>query len=90
MRERLQINNDWALALDGPFMVKNNIMQFESTTTDFFPDRELSDLANELRTKRLEYINNSVVHHWINNDAIREIESLMSKTVALINTLKEN
>lgn len=88
IKERLQINNDWACALDGPFMVKNNIMQFEPSTAKFFPERTQADQAKELRDKKTEYINNAATHLWINKDAIQELEKFQARTTELINTLK--
>lgn len=88
VKERLQINNQWSLTLDGPFQVKNNIMKFESSTAHFFPDRSIAELASELRDRRIDYINNALVHHWVNKDAINEIERLKSQTFDLIESLK--
>lgn len=87
-KERMQINNDWALSLDGPFQSENNIMQYESSTARFFPDRTLSESAEELRERRIRYINNAVVHYWINKDAISELEIRMVKADSLIASLE--
>lgn len=89
VKERLHINNEWSLKLDGPFQVENNIMKFESTTAHFFPERSMAELAQELRLRRIDYINNAVVHYWVNKDAINEIERLKIKTSLLIESLKD-
>jgi hypothetical protein len=83
-KERLQINNDWALSLDGPFQAENNIMQYESSTARFFPDRSINEAAGELRERRIKYINNAVVHYWIDMDAIAELEKRKVRADSLI------
>jgi hypothetical protein len=87
-KERLQINNDWALALDGPFQAENNIMQYESSTARFFPERTFHESAKELRERQVKFINNAVVHYWINLDAISELEKRMVKADSLITALE--
>jgi hypothetical protein len=87
-KERLQINNHWALAMDGPFQVENNIMQYESSTARFFPERDMNEMAEELRKRKVKYINNAVVHYWINLDAISELEKRKVKADSLIAVLK--
>ena len=88
-KERLQINNDWALSLDGPFRAENNIMQFESSTARFFPDRTINEAARELRERRIEYINNAVVHFWIDMDAIAQLEKSKARAGTLIENLEQ-
>lgn len=90
VKERLQINNEWSVTLDGPFQVKNSIMQFEETTASLFPDKSNTDLAKELKERKSEYINNAAVHYWVNKDAINEIDKLMIKTTSLIRNLKSS
>lgn len=87
-KERLQINNDWALALDGPFQAENHIMQYESSTARFFPERTFHESAKELRERQVKFINNAVVHYWINLDAISELEKRMVKADSLITVLE--
>lgn len=87
-KERLQINNDWALALDGPFQAENNIMQYEASTAGFFPDRSMNEMAEELRERSVKYINNAAAHYWINLDAISELEKRKVKADSLIVALE--
>jgi hypothetical protein len=86
-KERLQINNDWALALDGSFQAENNVMQYEPSTARFFPDRSINEAAGELRERRVQYINNAVVHYWIDMDAITELEKRKVRADSLIASL---
>ena len=88
MKERFKINNDWTMALDGPFMVKHNIMKYEGTTAKFFPKQSMKLKAKELRGSKIEYINNATAHYWVISDAIKELETLKNKATALISQLQ--
>jgi len=88
IKERLQVNNAWALGLDGPFMVENNMMQFERSTAHFFPKRSVGELASELRNRRVAFINNITAHYWIDKDAVKELGTIKKQTAELIEILK--
>jgi len=90
IQERMRINNEWALLLDGPFQIQNNIMQFESTTAHLFPKMSIAKKAQELRNRKFEYINNAAVHFWVNGDAIELLESLTMNSKELIDEINQN
>ncbi len=89
MAERIKIDNDWALALDGPFALQNKALEFEPSTTFLFPKRSTASMAQELRNKKGDYLNYAAAHYWINSDAIAEFEKLLEKTEVLIDSLEK-
>ena len=50
--ELILIAKNWALPLDAPFTVQNNIMRFEPVTSFLFPEESTEQLARELRDKK--------------------------------------
>ncbi|PLX01046.1 MAG: hypothetical protein C0591_00020 [Marinilabiliales bacterium] len=86
--ERIQIAIEWALPLDAPFTVQNNIMKFEPSTAFLFPEESYAILAKELKENKMSYISNAAAHYWINNDAIIQLEELREQTTELISRLE--
>lgn len=86
--ERIQIAIEWALPLDAPFTVQNNIMKFEPSTAFLFPDESNAMLAKELKENKMSYISNAAAHYWINNDAISQLQELREQTTELITRLE--
>jgi hypothetical protein len=89
VKERIQIDIDWALPIDAPFTINNNILQFEPYTAFLFPDKSNNELADDLKKNKLDYINNAAAHYWVNNDAIVYFKELIEKTSDLITKLEE-
>ena len=81
--ERIQIAINWALPLDAPFTVQNNIMKFEPSTSFLFPEESIQEQAGELRDKKVIYISNAAAHYWINTDAISQFNELLQRTSSL-------
>ena len=88
IEERIQIAINWALPLDSPFTIQNNIMKFEPSTSFLFPEESNEMLAGELRDKKLTYITNAAAHYWINQDAIDQLRELTEQTSILVSKLE--
>jgi len=86
--ERFQIATNWALPLDAPFTLENDIMQFEPSTKFLFPEKSNKIHARELRTNKMSYFSNVAAHYWIDNDAINELRKLIKETSNLILSLE--
>jgi hypothetical protein len=86
--EWIRIGTDWALPNDAPFTYNNSIMRFEPISDYLFGEQNQMELANHLREKEIEYINNAAVHFWINRDAIDKLESLINDTNDIINLIE--
>ena len=82
--ELILIAKNWALPLDAPFTVQNNIMKFEPVTSFLFPEESTEQLARELRDKKINYIGNAAAHYWINKDAIAQFKYLIKQTSLLV------
>jgi len=54
-----------------------------------FPDRTINQAARELRERRIDYINNAVVHYWIDVDAITQLEKSKARADTLIANLEQ-
>ena len=89
IKERLQVNNDWVLAMDGPHQFKHSIMQLEGSTSHLFPNITDQEKAELLRRNRTEFINNAAVHHWVNEDAINELRNIQMQSKELIAALEK-
>jgi len=89
IEERNKIATNWAIPLDGAFTFENDIMKFEPSTTFLFPVQTISDLAKELKIKKVSYISNAAAHYWINNDAINELSAIRIETETIITSLEE-
>ena len=87
--ESVRISTEWALPNDAPFTYKNSIMRFEPVSAFLFGEQNLSEQANHLRNKKVEYINNAAVHFWINKDAIEKLERLISDTNKIIDLIEK-
>jgi quercetin dioxygenase-like cupin family protein len=84
VQDRMQINSDWALALDTRFYSEYEGMKFVPWTSHLFPEQSVAELANELRNYKREYINNASAGYWVDRDALVLIEELISRTHHLI------
>ncbi len=82
--ERIRIDIDWVLPIDAPFYYQHNIMRYEPSSAFLFPSESLNKFANDLRTNRIFYINNSAAHFWINQDAIKYLKLLVEDTNAIV------
>ena len=85
----IRIAVDWALPLDAPFTVDNDVMAFEPHTAFLYPERSVELQAEDLRTNRLSYISNSAAHLWINTDAIDKLHELSEATSILVSKLQD-
>lgn len=85
--EWIKIGNEWALPNDAPFTYNNSIMRFEPSTAFLFGEQNESELANHLRDKKDEYINNAAVRFWINTDAIAKMKFLIEHTNRIIDRI---
>ncbi len=88
VEKRIRIAVDWALPLDAPFTVDNDVMKFEPHTAFLYPVEAGTILAQELRNRRMSYITNGAAHWWINSDAIDQLNVLMDETAALVRDLE--
>jgi protein associated with RNAse G/E len=86
-KELNQVAVDWALPLDAPFTVENDIMKYEPTTSFLFPEQSKQEQATEIRNNGIKYISNTAAHYWINQDAIRQLNGMIQETKALISLL---
>lgn len=80
----IKIGTEWALPIDAPFTYNNSIMRFEPVSAFLFGNQNQIELANHLRDKKEEYINNAAVHYWINKDAIEKLNKLLTETSEII------
>ncbi|NNL16982.1 MAG: hypothetical protein HKO81_10120 [Flavobacteriaceae bacterium] len=87
--EWIRIGTEWALPNDAPFTYNNSIMRFEPVSDFLFGEQNQSELANHLRDKKEEYINNAAVHFWINKDAIDKLKILITDTNEIINLIEK-
>ena len=86
--ERIRIGTDWALPVDAPFTYENSIMRFEPVSSFLFGKQSYAELAEHLKEKKDEYINNSAVHYWINQDAIQQLEMLINETTKIVSAIE--
>ncbi|PIB32669.1 DUF6090 family protein [Maribacter sp. 4G9] len=87
--EWIRIGTEWALPNDAPFTYNNSIMRFEPVSDFLFGNQNQTELANHLRDKKEEYINNAAVHFWINKDAIDKLKMLITDTNEIINLIEK-
>lgn len=87
--EWIRIGTEWALPNDAPFTYNNSIMRFEPGSAFLFGEQNQSDLANHLKDKKDEYINNAAVHYWINKDAINKLKNLINDTNQIIELIEK-
>ena len=87
--EWIRIGTEWALPNDAPFTYNNSIMRFEPTSAFLFGDQNQSNLANHLKNKKDEYLNNAAVHYWINKDAIDKLNTLINDTNQIIELIEK-
>ena len=82
--EWIRVGTEWALPNDAPFTYNNSIMRFEPVSAFLFGEQDQVELANHLRAKKDEYLNNAAVHFWINKDAIAKLKTLIDDTNNII------
>ena len=87
--ERIRIGKEWALPVDAPFTYEHNIMRFDPFSAFLFPAESESVLAKELRTNKIDYINNTAAHFWIDNDAIMYLKILVQETEDIVALLEK-
>ena len=87
--EWIRISTDWALPNDAPFTYNNSIMRFEPATAFLFGNQNITEQADHLRERKVEYMNNAAVHYWINKDAIAHLERLISETNKIIDLIED-
>ncbi|MBO6881439.1 DUF6090 family protein [Winogradskyella sp.] len=87
--EWIRIGTEWALPNDAPFTYNNSIMRFEPASAFLFGEQNQSELADHLKEKKEEYINNAAVHYWINKDAIGKLENLIADTNRIIDLIQQ-
>ncbi|WP_197675478.1 DUF6090 family protein [Formosa sp. Hel1_31_208] len=87
--EWIKIGTEWALPNDAPFTYNNSVMRFEPVSAFLFGKQSIEELANHLRTKKMEYLNNAAVHFWINKDAIDKLETLRTDTSEIVTLINE-
>jgi hypothetical protein len=83
----IRVAMDWALPLDAPYTVENDVMEFEPHTSFLYPERSMEEKANELRERRMSHISNSAAHLWINRDAIHQMKGLIEDSNSLLENL---
>ncbi|SNS50978.1 hypothetical protein SAMN05421640_0451 [Ekhidna lutea] len=84
VQKRMNINSDWALALDMAFINETYGMKYVPITAHLFPTKTKRQLANELRKNKFQYINNAAVGYWADTDALNLLNALKQKSNELI------
>lgn len=88
VKDRMSINTDWAITLDGPFYYGNDFMRLASNTKHLFPDKSETAIVKELRENKIKYINNAASGYWVDQDAVYHLGNLLDKVTALIERLQ--
>lgn len=88
MQERMRVNSEWAIAIDGPFYFEFEFMRLEPNTSHLFPERSANQLVKEMRSEKLKYINNAASGYWVDMDTQFLLEKLREKTTSLIDQMK--
>lgn len=88
VKDRMTINTDWAITLDGPFYYGNDFMRLASNTKHLFPHKSEAAIVKELRENRIKYINNAASGYWVDQDAVYHLGDLLEKATSLIERLQ--
>lgn len=88
VKDRMSINTDWAITLDGPFYYEHDFMRLASNTQHLFPKKSEADIVQELRKNKIKYINNAASGYWVDQDAVHYLSDLLEKVTRLIERLQ--
>lgn len=88
VEERIRIGIEWALPVDGPFTYEHSIMRFEPSSNFLFPNTPKQELAQSIRSNKLDYINIAATHYWLKKDAIDQLQLLVKETEDIISSLE--
>jgi len=88
-RERIRLSTEWVLPLDDTFTLKNHLMRFDSSVAFLYPNATYKAIAKEVRQNKLDYIDNSAAHYWVNTDAMERFKELKGLTSILITALEK-
>ena len=90
IKERIRVGTEWALPVDGAFTYEHSIMRFEPNSAFLFPEIPIQELANDLRTNKIDYINMIATHYWLKIDSIEQLEILINDTKSIISLIENN
>lgn len=88
-RDRVRLSTEWVLALDAPFTSKTHLMRFDSSVEFLYPNTSYKEIANEVRQNRIDFIDNSAAHYWVNADTKKRFKELKTLTTTLITALEK-
>jgi Family of unknown function (DUF6090) len=88
MHERIRLSTEWALPLDAPFYLKTHAMKLDSSVIFLYPKENYKALAREIRQNKLDFIDNSAAHYWVNTDAMERFQESKQLTAILIEELE--
>jgi hypothetical protein len=63
-------------------------MRFEPRSKFLFPEISTSELATDLRSNSMDYINIMATHYWLKIDAIDQLESLVGDANKIIDLIE--
>jgi hypothetical protein len=89
MQERIRLPTEWVLPLDGPFYLKNHAMMLDSSVVFLYPKEGYKTLAKAIRQNKIDFIDNSAAHYWVNTDAMERFQESKELASILINALEE-
>jgi hypothetical protein len=83
-----EVNTNWALPIDAPFYIENDVLKYEPTAAFLFEKYSANSASNNLREHKQKYIRNAGVHYWVNEDCINLLNGVREETVILIGKLE--
>ena len=89
MQKRIRLSTEWVLPLDGPFYLKTHAMKLDSSVVFLYPNSSYIEMAKEIRQHKLDYIDNSAAHYWVNSDAMKRFQESKELTSILIKELEK-
>ena len=87
--ERIRLSTEWVLPLDAEFTYKNHFMRFDASAAFLYPNTSYKEIAKEVRQNKLDYIDNSAAHYWVNSDTMKKFRKLKRLTSTLITALEK-
>lgn len=84
----VEINTSWVLPNDARLSYEYDVLQWDATTTGFFPDRSDAQAARELRAHNDAVLRQAAAYYWIYQSALGSYDEATARSQSVLDGIE--
>ena len=83
-----QVNLDWVLSADAEVYMQVDAFRFDQRTAAYFPEKNIEDTAEYIRTHRDILTRHAALHFWLKDRAVDVLQETANDSRAVLNQIE--